>query len=633
MATRHSPVGPIAMPREHQRRPGSIMRPHPNETLDGPYLVPTTFAETVTVHPRHDSALQSRPSIRISAPGLGTYHTNSSSQHHNLSFRQTATHDQAKSGQAVRSRPFEQPGPPSRYQVASGQTQRQLDEVIVSPGPHVSGNAAQARRRHFRYQDIDENRGHIRLLRLLSDPDKRAPIRCETDFACFSDEESDCISKSYEAVSYYWGNGPRDHAIEVDGTTLLVSYVVDDILRHLRLRTEDRLLWLDVICINQANHPEKSSQIRLMRQIFRGATRVLCSLGHHCGPGNTSYHSMVGVVFRCIQERTAMSEKLQILLLRFFQIPWFHRVWVVQEVAVAQRLVLFCGPHSLDGVYFGKLSNKIRASSWLDEGLQRLTPFLDYLGGSWEPNKLPELLQLLHWFRSWEASNPVDKIYAMLGLAVDGRSLLRPERGLLRRDRKLDEIELYKKVARYMLTRYNSLDVLAYTLQIGTSNMPSWCPDWRLPAAVAFRPVLPKGRLREAPDVYTIMNDTISVRGHVLGTMRGRGVELELDTAHHDVGVLERAMISGYLQQLATSTGSIQIRPGDLCCVLEGATGLALLRPANPDFTLLFLDHSHFSPLKASYPVPCIGLTAHGRLIVSCYTNRPSIKQTAFHLK
>ena len=63
----------------------------------------------------------------------------------------------------------------------------------------------------------------------------------------------------------------------------MVSRVVEDILLRLRDENEDRLLWLDQMCINQDDPVEKSRQVERMKDIFGDARRVIVSLGPHGG--------------------------------------------------------------------------------------------------------------------------------------------------------------------------------------------------------------------------------------------------------------------------------------------------------------------------------------------------------------
>ncbi len=50
---------------------------------------------------------------------------------------------------------------------------------------------------------------------------------------------------------------------------------LERLLRHLRLKDEPRRLWIDQVCINQDGQHEKGSQIRLMAEIYAGASCVV----------------------------------------------------------------------------------------------------------------------------------------------------------------------------------------------------------------------------------------------------------------------------------------------------------------------------------------------------------------------
>ena len=84
---------------------------------------------------------------------------------------------------------------------------------------------------------------------------------------------------SYTAVSYTWGEGPPSEVIHLDGQRFRVRKNLWSCLDHLRhdsAATGD-LLWVDAICINQANDNERNSQVLLMDQAYRDAASVLVS--------------------------------------------------------------------------------------------------------------------------------------------------------------------------------------------------------------------------------------------------------------------------------------------------------------------------------------------------------------------
>lgn len=54
---------------------------------------------------------------------------------------------------------------------------------------------------------------------------------------------------------------------------------LDQALRSLRLRDQDRTIWIDAICINQADITERGHQVAQMGKIYESATAVTAWLG------------------------------------------------------------------------------------------------------------------------------------------------------------------------------------------------------------------------------------------------------------------------------------------------------------------------------------------------------------------
>lgn len=50
-------------------------------------------------------------------------------------------------------------------------------------------------------------------------------------------------------------------------------------LEHLREEDEDKIYWIDALCIDQANIEERCKQVRLMGQIYEMASKVTIWLG------------------------------------------------------------------------------------------------------------------------------------------------------------------------------------------------------------------------------------------------------------------------------------------------------------------------------------------------------------------
>lgn len=76
-------------------------------------------------------------------------------------------------------------------------------------------------------------------------------------------------------MSYVWGNDDLVDRIEANGRALWITETLFSALSHLRYLDQDRILWIDAICIDQANNVEKSSQVQAMGEIFRSAKQVI----------------------------------------------------------------------------------------------------------------------------------------------------------------------------------------------------------------------------------------------------------------------------------------------------------------------------------------------------------------------
>jgi hypothetical protein len=66
----------------------------------------------------------------------------------------------------------------------------------------------------------------------------------------------------YEALSYVWGSGKWTEILQIRENrkqySISIGPSLAGALRHLRLGDEDRILWIDAVCINQLDSEEKS---------------------------------------------------------------------------------------------------------------------------------------------------------------------------------------------------------------------------------------------------------------------------------------------------------------------------------------------------------------------------------------
>jgi len=105
----------------------------------------------------------------------------------------------------------------------------------------------------------------------------------------FVEDDSTLLARftwgDYETLSYTWGpDAQPKHTIFVNGSAFVVGESL--YLALARFREEGRYrpgvglgLWVDAICLNQADHDEKSMQVKRMRDIFAWSKRSVIWLG------------------------------------------------------------------------------------------------------------------------------------------------------------------------------------------------------------------------------------------------------------------------------------------------------------------------------------------------------------------
>ncbi|KAF6805442.1 heterokaryon incompatibility protein [Colletotrichum sojae] len=200
----------------------------------------------------------------------------------------------------------------------------------------------------FRYQPLP-NRKDVRLLKLNCGNDG-SPLHA--DFATANLESEDT---SYNALSYTWaddsGNTDRCRPLFVGPfwDALSITRNCEQALRSVRRRTGKPLdIWVDSVCINQADADERSCQVALMTEIYSRATEVMVYLG----PAKDNSALALAASTRSLLQRgcvhapssstgicEACSEAIRLLLQR----PYFHRLWVVQEFVLSKQVSIYCG--------------------------------------------------------------------------------------------------------------------------------------------------------------------------------------------------------------------------------------------------------------------------------------------------
>jgi hypothetical protein len=96
------------------------------------------------------------------------------------------------------------------------------------------------------------------------------------------------------------------------------------------LRLQDhscsRIIWVDAICIDQANEKEKEYQIPLVAEIYAKASRVVVWLGEAEADSDRALEAIRLTGEKSVKVSNA--EVFQQAILQLLQRPWFRRIWV-----------------------------------------------------------------------------------------------------------------------------------------------------------------------------------------------------------------------------------------------------------------------------------------------------------------
>ena len=353
-------------------------------------------------------------------------------------------------------------------------------------------------------------------------------------------ESSGERAADYEALSYTWGDPEPFHSIECNGCSLGVGRNLFTALKTLRNSEGPRFLWIDAICINQSDVAERSEQVQYMTSIYRGAVLVLVWLGEGDDQSDLAMDGMHFMstrknrdsVFkrshkpRCIQSLYQLYQAQSLV----FQRPWFRRSWIRQEVSTAKRIIVRCGEKEVSwnsmkqsANRLWRLHQKLKMEGYAELPTHDYEAFraIQYLRRGWslgQPLINPSgdirsiwyyhaggILDLLMVGREFDATDPRDKVYSLLGISeipLDGSSetahtnqkgstsdtqsltMQQPQR--LRVDYSASVSEVYQCLAKYLINRDLNLDILCILSTHRDENshdLPTWTPDWRVPTS------------------------------------------------------------------------------------------------------------------------------------------------------
>lgn len=345
---------------------------------------------------------------------------------------------------------------------------------------------------------------------------------------------------TYEALSYCWGRRASNNHIECHSSSspaatnddlapaaaLAITDTLHDALVCLRHTKDERVLWVDQICINQKDNEERSAQVKLMQKIY-SSTRcaiVWLRVGLPVLPEwlvaqrselPRFYQRIENAIAKLAEDdglesdpafepghkvrskrplRDMTNDELARyglprekgggwhLFYGFFDSPWFSRVWVVQEVAWPREVKVHYTNMETSWEQFTRVMAFVESLEIeiFDPNRRAVGHFFSRLralqacrkntrAGSPKP-----LDQVLSQHRVAAATDPRDHIYGLMGLASEQPPPLEPDYGA-------NTSSVFLEATRWAV-RDGRLDILGLGGDPSSpdrpKDLPSWAPDF-----------------------------------------------------------------------------------------------------------------------------------------------------------
>jgi hypothetical protein len=195
----------------------------------------------------------------------------------------------------------------------------------------------------YKYQPLDRVRRQIRLLKIQFKEDSDAAIEGTL-------ETHDLANLlPYRALSYTWGEPTPIHVIWVDGKPTKIRTNLFQFLSVYWSRRLNEYIWIDQLCIDQMSTSEKNHQVQMMADIYQKAFEVVIWLGVDEHQGQAAQIIING---QNPLEANNWSRKTSIQSL--LDCKYWRRLWIVQEMILAQKLIIYYGDSIIDWEIFCK---------------------------------------------------------------------------------------------------------------------------------------------------------------------------------------------------------------------------------------------------------------------------------------
>lgn len=337
------------------------------------------------------------------------------------------------------------------------------------------------------------------------------------------------------------------------------------------------MLWVDAVCINQRDVDERTQQVSMMRDIYASAEQVFIWLGEGDDESDAVFDTLPMLATRKSRPDDEQDKILVDATRRcsgflsglMSQRPWFSRVWIIQELAMAKHdPLVICGHKSVTWSTLMKASEFVSRKIFTEinmvkrkgqGGPDQNVSEDNSIGGTDDPydeernieivaymkvdvlNDIykamrthggEHLRKLLMISRTSEATDPRDRIYALIGLLKPDTSDAQGSGELVAVDYRKPTAAVYSDAVAHIFAQGEGPYFLSAVFLPGISAaapqipslppttpqppLPSWVPDFS--RQVAGKATQPNGVLFHPPA-------GISASGPGAGCNNGRRLE------------------------------------------------------------------------------------------------------------
>lgn len=311
----------------------------------------------------------------------------------------------------------------------------------------------------YQYSALKQRQGCIRLL--LLERDRTNPITAqlrEFDLVDFDRGRA----PRYYALSYAWGTGSKRVPIIIDEREFLITASLAAGLEQLvkldpvelacqsehlegSFPTSDLYIWCDQICIDQHDDDERGDQVRQMKDIYSKSQRTVVWLGVDTGFAAPAVDLLSHIERRYDSQLASQDGTRQMMtyigrgyidwnrhqsmelpstwtrewkaMKDFLALPWFQRLWVIQEVVLSpQDPLLMIGKVRCSWTMVAWASHWLYILGYHDGYVSRSVRTIQMMLHMRRNSLLYDLSALIFMATSHLATDPRDNVYGVLGL-------------------------------------------------------------------------------------------------------------------------------------------------------------------------------------------------------------------------